>query len=370
MKIIDCHYHNHYWMYGDKSYMEIQREYREACEVETLCLLCHSGVSDASPNGGIGQNIMAAILKLEDETIYAQGGLSYPGSGGWRTKLDEDSLKRQAMELMELGFDGMKMLETKPDRYKRLNYRVDSSYYESYFTYLEEHQIPLLWHVADPEEFWEYDKLTENAKKRGWYYGDGSFPMRQDIYGEVLRVLERHPQLQVVFPHFFFQYGNPELIRKLFGWYPNLHIELTPCPEMYRDFQLNRDVWKKFFVQYSDRILFGTDVNGGVELWMKKRLVQDITRFLITEDEFTAFEYYGIDYAYSLKGFGLQEEVTQQILSKNFTRIMGEQPRKIDRLKLKAYIQRYLPELPEGEVKTCIEQYYATKLAKREEELI
>lgn len=362
MRVIDCHYHNHYWMYEDKSYVEIQREYREKCGVNTLCLLCHSGVADASPNGGIPQNIMAAILKLEDETVYAQGGLSYPRVGDGGAGLEEHSLKAQAMELMELGFDGMKMLETKPDRYKRLDCRVDSSYYESYFAYLEDQQIPLLWHVADPEEFWEYDKLTENAKNRGWYYGDGSFPKRQKIYEEVLRVLEWHPRLLVVFPHCFFQYSNPDLLIKLFEQYPNLHIELTPCPEMYREFHGNSHVWKHIFVQYSSRILFGTDVNGSVELGMKMRLVQDIIRFLTTEDEFIAFEYYGADYAYSLKGFGLQEVVAQKILAENFIRIMGEKPKMIDRIKLTTYIQRHLSEIPEGEVKTYIERYLETKL--------
>ena len=67
-----------------------------------------------------------------------------------------------------------------------------------------EKQVSIVWHVADPEEFWDSDTCPIWAKKHNWDYADGSFIEKEAIYAEVDSVLARYPKLQVMFAHFYF----------------------------------------------------------------------------------------------------------------------------------------------------------------------
>lgn len=362
MKIVDCHYHNRHWLEGEEDFIEVEKRYRRECGIQAVNVLSLVRYGGLGRKTAVWQNIMAAILKLEDETAYAQGALFYP-DGREESAMPEFDLKRQVQEMMTLGLDGVKMLESKPNIYKLLDPRIDTSYYEAYFDYLEKEQIPLLWHVADPKEFWDGDKVSENAKAHGWYYGDGTFPSVEQIYKEVYTVLEKHPGLVVIFAHCFFKSHVPEQIIHLFDTYEKVYIDLTPGPEMYRDFTEKREQWKEIFQKYSDRILFGTDVDNLLDLDTQKRLVGDMVRYLTTEDTFTGFEYYGEDYAYHLHGLGLDEKIAHQVFGQNFTDVLGKKPRKINRPALKEYITCYQQYIPEGKTKEMILTYLQTNLA-------
>ena len=360
MKMIDCHYHNRQWLEGEEDFIEVEKRYRRECgigAVNALSLTRYGGQGKTA----VWQNIMAAILKLEDKAVYAQGALFYPEPSDDQGAPEYD-LKEQVREMMALGLDGVKMLESKPNIYKRLTPRIDSTYYEEYFDYLEKEQIPLLWHVADPKEFWDEEKVSENAKVHGWFYGDGTFPSLEQIYGEVYTVLEKHPGLVVIFAHCFFKSHVPEQIIQLFETYEKVYIDLTPGPEMYRDFTEKRELWKEIFQKYPDRILFGTDVDNMLDLKTQKRLVEDIVRFLTTEDTFTGIEYYGEEYAYHLYGLGLEPEILDRVFGQNFTGVLGKKPREINRQALKDYIARYHRHIPEGKTREMILEYYRTRL--------
>lgn len=350
MKMIDCHYHNRYWSTHGECYLETQRKYREQVGIETINVLCAPGIENDSPNGGAGQNIMAAILKTQDETVYAQGGLIYPWS--WETNPDstEYDLKTQVQEMMEVGFDGVKMMESKPDTYKKLLYRIDSDYYKEFFEYLEEQHIPLLWHVADPEDFWDPEKVPENAKEHGWFYGDGTYPSREQVYQEVYNILGRHHKIKLVLAHCFFLSRYPEQIKKLLNTYENVCIDLTPGTEMFLDFSANREVWKEIFEKYYNRFMFGTDVESSYSLAFKQSKVENIVRFFTTGDEFQAFG--GI-----VRGLALDQEKCEYIFGRSFRMFMGGAPKKIDAEALKSYIVRHAKHIPEGETKDMILQY-------------
>lgn len=362
MRIIDCHYHNRFWSTDGECYLDTQKRYREQFGIDTINVLCAPGIENGSPNGGAGHNIMAAILKLEDEKVYAQGGLIYPWSHETNPTAPEYDLKTQVKEMMELGFDGVKMMESKPTTYKKLPYRIDSEYYKEFFAYLEEEQIPLLWHVADPEEFWDPEKVSDNAKEHGWFYGDGTYPTREQVYKEVYAILERHPKIKLVLAHCFFISGYPEQMKELLDTYENVCIDLTPGPEMFRDFSENREVWRELFEKYYNRFMFGTDINSGVDFYIRQRLVEDVVKFFTTGEEFTAFEFYGKEYAYTLRGFALDQEKCDYIFGKSFTEFMGGEPKKIDQKALKNYIERHAKHLSEGETKREILRYCKEKL--------
>ena len=68
---------------------------------------------------------------------------------------------------------------------------------------VEELGLPVAWHVNDPEEFWEPEKLPAWARERKWGYGPEDV-QKEQLYAEVDEVLDRHPDLNIIFAHFYF----------------------------------------------------------------------------------------------------------------------------------------------------------------------
>lgn len=137
------------------------------------------------------QNILAAIVKMEYPNTYIHGCMYIPDT---EKITGEFSFENQLETLMEMGFDGIKFCEFKPDSYKvhKMDKRMEEL--EKYFSYCEKHQIPMCWHVADPETFWDESKVPEAAKKSGWFYGDGSFPTYESLYDQTFGILDLAPQ--------------------------------------------------------------------------------------------------------------------------------------------------------------------------------
>jgi hypothetical protein len=66
--------------------------------------------------------------------------------------------------------------------------------------------LPVLLHAGDPEPFWEPERCPPRARARGWFYGGGDYPLKEDLHAEVMHVLERHSRLKMVLAHFHFLY--------------------------------------------------------------------------------------------------------------------------------------------------------------------
>jgi hypothetical protein len=112
------------------------------------------------------QNLICALAKITyPGKIYAFGGLFYPD--GYRNGKGEMFFE-QAVRLRNIGFDGMKMLEGKPDMRKKIGLPLDSDLYDKYFSYLEAEGIPVTYHVGDPRMFWDIEKAPDWAVREGW----------------------------------------------------------------------------------------------------------------------------------------------------------------------------------------------------------
>ena len=157
----------------------------------------------------------------------------------------------QVQKLLELGCDGIKLM-CSPDLRRYMKSGFDSPKYSKMFGLLEECEIPMNIHIADPEDFWDEGKP----------YANGLFPSKKQIYEEIFRVLDAHPKLRVTFAHFFFLSNFPEEAERVMEKYPNVCFDITPGVEMYYNFDKKIDVWHDFFTKYSNRILFGTDCNA------------------------------------------------------------------------------------------------------------
>ena len=349
-KIIDSHLHIMDWEdAAGNSFIEGFDEFIEKSGITTVNIAS----LPAGNNRNVKNNIMIAFYKIANEKAFAHGGLVYPEYPAPDVMPNGMDFVTQYKELMEIGFDGMKMLEGKPTLHKKVGRDLSSDLYDPYFAELEKDGTHLIFHVNDPEEFWSPD-ADQWIKDAGWYYGDGGYASNEEVYRQMERILEKHPNLCVNFAHFFFYSKRPEKLIELFEKYPNMGVDVTPGGEMYIAFDANPEYFRDFFIKYSERIQYGTDSSfpSGTEsyCWLTDR----VYRFL-SDDK-------------SIKGFADQEQTglklpkaaLENIFYKNFERTVGKEPKKINKKALVAYIEKYRHLMSDEEnarVDKLIEKY-------------
>lgn len=266
--------------------------------------------------------MLAKALRPTDTWTFA--GLDYDAPGHEESGLD---FAAQARRMWEMGADGMKMLEGKPNTRRDTGMALDDPRYDSYYRYLQDNSIPILFHVADPEEFWDADKAPAFAKEHNWLYTDPSFPSKEQLYRETESVLTKFPRLRVVFAHFFFLSADLGRASGFLDRWPSVCFDITPGSEMYYNFSKRAAEWCEFFVKYQDRIVFGTDNTahtGELIAWAGKNVAR-VRGFLETRD------------AFSGPGLALPDDVLERIYHANFERVFGAAPRTVDMAGLVAY---------------------------------
>lgn len=240
----------------------------------------------------------------------------------------------QIERLIAAGADGLKMIEGKPTAYESLGIPLDGLYFDEVFAALEQTGLPVLWHVADPEEFWHAEQTPEWARKRGWGYSEGTISW-ETLLSQVSNVLERHPALTVIFAHFLFLSANLPRASVLMSRYPNVHFDMALGVEMLFNLSRDRDASRQFFVEHSDRILYGTDMFP----WLSHKEAGHrsglVARFLESDDTFSIP--HGADYLLGppdegvIHGLALPPDALKRIFHANFERIAGAEPKPLNR---------------------------------------
>lgn len=333
-KMVDSHHH---MVGGYGEGLEFYEIYERLLEAEGLQAMNVVMIPQWCEEN-ITQNQQAILLKtLYPGKFYAYAGFDYYMPKGIRQK----DLELQARQYLDMGFDGIKMVELKPMIYKQLGGPVLSSEtYEGMWKVMEESGAPVLFHMGDPETYWDKKRCTKLALESGWFCGDGTFPPLEDFYENLERVLDKHPGLNISLAHFYFLSDQIERAEKTMERYPSVRFDLTPGREMYENFSKKPDEWRDFFIRYQDRILYGTD-NGWVtetpeekfETAAENAAVQH--RFLQTAD---IFEGYG----FTVKGLNLPEKVLEKIYYKNFENMAGKSPKDLDVKKGLAYVEEMI----------------------------
>lgn len=128
--------------------------------------------------------------------------------------------------------------------------------------------MPVAIHTGDPEAFWlPVDSMNprraELEAHPGWaLYGKGV-----PSYDALLRQLEnriaRHPHTTFISVHFGNAAEHPDRVRDMLRKYPNLYIDTAArIPEMGRH---PPPAMRDFFIEFQDRILYGSDLGVGPE---------------------------------------------------------------------------------------------------------
>jgi predicted TIM-barrel fold metal-dependent hydrolase len=288
---------------------------------------CQSVHSVCLPNlDGSTQNDAGRFLKSQHPNrAYVSGALGYNMDLADTPKAAA-LLATQVCSLKEQGFDGLKLIEGKPEVRKFLPFRLDGPLFAAVWAVLEQEQFPVIFHVADPDVFWDRDGCPGWARERGWDYSDGSYPSKEDLYAEVDVILARHPNLKITFPHFYFLSTDLQRAARFLDDHPRVCFDLAPHIDMYHDFSQSPAEAREFFLGYQDRILFGTDVDtrvlqrgaAGYEFMLS---IPWLIRSLLEKDG--PFE---TPTGQRYQSLALPPEVLQKIYKDNFCRIYGPQP--------------------------------------------
>lgn len=231
----------------------------------------------------------------------------------------------QAEKLLSMGCDGIKIIEMKPSLRKKLGPNINTDEYHKMFSMLEERDIPVLMHVGDPYDFWDIEKINPDFVKRGWYYGDGSYPEREQFYKETFEMLDAHKNLRIILAHMFFLAPDIERAAQVLDTYPNVSFDLTPYRDMYLIFSKEPEKWHDFFEKYSDRIMFGTDAaDNSTETEGLHNLVYDI--LTKSNEEYDMPTRPG----FKNRGLYLSEKTVENICYNNFMRFTGNKIKKVD----------------------------------------
>lgn len=245
--------------------------------------------------------------------------------------------KFQADELArakQAGAKGLKVLKTlglflREPRRKTL-VTVDDARFDSMWEQAGALGLPVAIHTSDPEAFFfPTDKYNERYEELNahpdWSFHGRDFPGNRALHEARNRVIARHPRTQFVYLHV----GNAEDLTWVSEWldkYPNASVEIGA-----RIGELGRQprAARKFFDQYQDRILFGTDATPNSKETPQQtfgdELYEIYFRFLETEDEY-------FDYApapippqgrWRIYGLGLPEPILRKVYYENAARLLG-----------------------------------------------
>lgn len=173
---------------------------------------------------------------------------------------------------------------------------LDSQLAEPVYDYLEETGTPLTMHVNGP------------------YYLD-----------ELERVLDAHPDLVMVCPHFCLFAGMPGQLARLLDEHPNLSIDVSfgnsnAALLGFERISDNIEVWRRFVRVYVDRITFGTDRVLESEATQENDLKNFEAYLGMVQD--AAFEFMGKQY----QGLAADACTRKHILQHNAERFIAGLP--------------------------------------------
>ncbi|MCH2211695.1 MAG: amidohydrolase [Fuerstiella sp.] len=226
-------------------------------------------------------------------------------------------------EAVRQGASGLKLLKdlglSLRDPSGRL-YRPDDRRFDPVWQRAGELKIPVLWHCADPVAFFrpiseKNERWEELHRHLEWSFHGNDFPSHQELIDARNRVIARHPGTTFICAHMA---DIPEDLQKLGRYldrYPNMNVEIAA-----RVAELGRQPYtaRRFFLEYADRILFGTDgvppISELIPHW----------RFLETWDEYFPYEDnpFPPQGMWNIYGIGLPDEVLKNVYYRNAARLI------------------------------------------------
>ncbi len=142
--------------------------------------------------------------------------------------------------------------------------------------------IPVAIHSTDPEAFFtptdakneRYEELMHNPS---WSFYGPKFPGKFELLEQRNHIIAKHPRTTFIALHVANWPENLDAVSEWLKKYPNMYVEFGA-----REAELGRQPRRafKFFSEFQDRVLFGTDAEPIPEMY------RNYFRWLETDDEY------------------------------------------------------------------------------------
>lgn len=196
--------------------------------------------------------------------------------------------------------------------------RIDDERLAPIFEKAAELNIPIMFHIADPDAFFlpidnHNERYEELAAHPDWSFY-GSHFSKQELLAQRDRVFARHPRTIFVGAHIAEHPEDLAYVSRLLDATPNLFVDIAArCAELGRQPYTARE----FFLKYSDRILFGTDLIPETSMYRLH------FRFLETHDEYFEYPSHASRQGrWNIYGLFLPDDVLRRVYRENAVRLL------------------------------------------------
>lgn len=314
----------------------------DACVDHVMNFLKEDGVEGLNilviKNHIMGMGHDAAYLymkKLYPEKISVYSGLAVGLPGIPR---DAESYVQQVKDMMDAGFDGVKMWINGSTK-ESWGFELDDVVLDPMWNYLEETQFPLLIHVGNTVN-WPENSPAAKKKQASTIKNEAT---NEPLYGRMERVLEKHPKMNIVIPHLYFMCEEKERLAGLMEKFPCLKLDICPGTAMF--YYMSQDIpfWRNFFVKYQDRILYGTD--NFLQHSKPGTQAAEVRWYLETNETKVCHFFDNDEWGFAITGIGpLEENVLKKIYKENFVKTRGA-VRPVNTEKAIAFFEKELQQM-------------------------
>ena len=182
----------------------------------------------------------------------------------------------------------------------------------------------MLFHIADPVAFFKqidasnerYEELNEHPD---WAFNAPELYRFNELMEMQYRLVKSNPKTTFILAHVAGYSENLAAVGRWLDELPNMYVDIAE-----RISELGRQPYtaRRFFEQYADRILFGTDMTPTTDMTRHKIYF----RFLETRDEYFRYDATpnGRQGRWRIYGVDLPDEVLERVYTKNIMRLIGE----------------------------------------------
>ena len=181
--------------------------------------------------------------------------------------------------------------------------------------------IPVLIHIADPVAFFDpldayNERWEELIAHPDWHFPSPPYPAFTKLIGQFANLILRHPKTTFIGAHVGCYAENLVWVSDLLERAPNFYVDISA-----RISELGRQPYsaRRFFLNHTDRILFGTDMGPDLETY------RIYYRFLESDDEY--FNYGKSEIPgqgrWQIYGLHLPDDVLKKVYSDNAKNIFG-----------------------------------------------
>jgi predicted TIM-barrel fold metal-dependent hydrolase len=313
--VIDAHNHLTYPGFGFED-LDLEQSLRELDLVNVATVVNLSGES--------GDILKERIEKYDQAysgrfLTYCNVDFSEVGTPGWTART-----VRQLQEDINNGARGLKIYKELGLRYHDIDGNIvmpDDPRLSDIWEAVGEAGIPVTIHAADPVAFFRpLDRFNERWDEihdhPDWHFYGPEFPPFDTLIESLYHLIESHPKTNFITAHVGCYPENLGFVSKMMDRYPNFYTDISA-----RIAELGRAPYtaRKWFINYADRILFGTDFSPNIAMY------QVHFRFLETDDEYFDYdpgEPIPTQGRWRIYGVSLPNEVLRKVYFDNAARLL------------------------------------------------